>query len=87
MSNFYLEENKEFTSVLKARAKRKELEDAGLTPSNLNTLYKLAIDQKTMMYFRTKEAKQNFIEKHRNIETGKYDFMTRLPIFEGEQTK
>lgn len=87
MSNFYLDESIEFSSVLKARDKRKELAESGISPSEIKSLYKLKIDNKTMMYFRTKEARQNFITKHRSRNTSKYDFMTRQPLFEGESSK
>ncbi len=87
MSNFYLDENMEFASVLKARAKRAELAEKSITPSDINTLFKLKIDRNTMMYFRSTEARQNFIAKHRSRKNGKYDFMERLPLFEGEKSK
>ncbi len=87
MSDFYLEENKEFASVLKARATKIELEEKNITPSDIATLFKLKIDRNTMMYFRSKEARQVFITKHRNKRNGKYDFMERLPLFEGERAK
>ena len=87
MSSIYLEENLEFSSVLKARDKQKELAESGISASEIKSLHRLKIDNKTMMYFRTKEARQNFITKHRNRRTGKYDFMTRQPLFEGESSK
>ncbi|MBS5797342.1 MAG: hypothetical protein KH100_05985 [Dysgonomonas mossii] len=87
MSDFYIDENMEFASVLKARATRMELSEKNITPSDINTLFKLKIDRNTMMYFRSKEARQNFITNHRNRRSGKYDFMERLPLFEGERSK
>lgn len=87
MSDFYLEENKEFVSVLKARATKIELEEKNIAPRDTATLFKLKIDRNTMMYFRSKEARQGFITKHRNKNNGKYDFMERLPLFEGERSK
>lgn len=87
MSDFYIDESMEFSSVLKARAKRAELAEKNITPSDITTLFKLKIDGNTMMYFRTKEARQGFITKHRNRRNGKYDFMERLPLFEGERSK
>lgn len=64
----------ESSAVLEAAQDRERLERLGIRSPDLNSMYKLKIDNQTMFYFRNKDQRAKLIEKYYNRRTKKYSF-------------
>ena len=73
MSTIYLKDT-ESTAVLEATKDRERLAELNIRSPDLNTMFKLKIDNQTMFYFRDKDQRANFIAKYYNRRTKKYSF-------------